>query len=83
MSEVVPEEIVNLAAQARDTIATYRDAEDLITIGAYKPGQNPRVDRAVKLIDKVTTFLKQRSGEKVSMEDTWKQLAAIFDEVET
>lgn len=78
MTDIVPPELVNLASQARDVLATYREAEDLITIGAYKPGQNPRVDKAVALIDQLTAFLKQRAGEKVSLEQSWKELARIF-----
>ncbi|MEZ4755120.1 MAG: FliI/YscN family ATPase [Bdellovibrionota bacterium] len=75
MSDVVPEVIIDLAAEARDIIATYRDAEDLITIGAYKEGQNPKVDRAVKVIDKLNAFLKQKSSKKVSMHEAWQGLA--------
>ena len=75
MSDIVPKEVIDAASQARDILATYRDAEDLITIGAYKPGQNPRVDKAVQLIDGLTTFLKQRSGDKVSLKDSWEMIA--------
>lgn len=78
MSEIVPEEIVRAASDARDIIATYRDAEDLITIGAYKPGQNPRVDRAVQLIEPLTKFLIQRANEPTSLEKSWKDLLSIL-----
>lgn len=78
MSDIVPPEVMRMAAEARDIMATYKDAEDLITIGAYKPGQNPRVDRAVKLIEPLTAFLKQASGERVGMQDSWLTLAKIL-----
>ncbi len=81
MSEVVPDEVVDCAAEARDIIATYREAEDLITIGAYKPGQNLRVDKAVRLIEPLTAFLKQRSTESTSMADSWQQLSDIVNAV--
>lgn len=48
-----------LAQVLRETLAIYKEAEDLINIGAYKPGSNPRIDKAVKLIDPVNNFLKQ------------------------
>ena len=51
MPDIVPREVIGMAAEARDILATYQEAEDLITIGAYKPNQNPRVDRAVQCID--------------------------------
>ncbi len=78
MSDIVPQEVVEAAAMARDVIATYREAEDLITIGAYKSGQNPSVDRAVKLIDPINQFLRQKAGDRVALEDSWRELHAIL-----
>ncbi|MBX7139133.1 MAG: FliI/YscN family ATPase [Oligoflexia bacterium] len=78
MSDIVPDDIVELASAARDVIATYREAEDLITIGAYKPGQNPRVDKAVKLIDALNLFLRQKSNEKCTLDMSWSALRKIF-----
>lgn len=80
MTDIVPDEIVRLASKARDVIATYREAEDLITIGAYKPGQNVRVDQAVKLIGELNSFLQQKSGEKFSLQESWSALQRIFAE---
>lgn len=82
MPDIVPREILDLASDARDMIATYREAEDLITIGAYKPGQNPRVDRAVKLHDRLETFLKQRATDKVTIQDSWRMLHDILKSAE-
>jgi flagellum-specific ATP synthase len=48
-----------LAQVLRETLAIYKEAEDLINIGAYKAGSNPRIDKAVKLIEPVNNFLKQ------------------------
>lgn len=78
MSELVPREIQDLAADLRDVVATYRETEDLITIGAYKPGQNAKVDRAVNLIEAVNDFLRQHADTKKSLEQSWQELAAIF-----
>jgi len=78
MSDIVPPEVMRMASEVRDIIATYQDAEDLITIGAYKRGQNPKVDRAVDLIDKVNEFLKQPPGEMTSMQDSWARLVTIL-----
>ncbi len=80
MPDIVSEEHLALAAAARDVIASYRENEDLITIGAYKEGQNPRVDRAVRLINKVTSFLVQKPDEKYSFNETFSLLKAIFAE---
>jgi flagellum-specific ATP synthase len=78
MPEVVLPEVIELANHTRDLIAIYRDAEDLITIGAYKPGQNPKVDRAVQLIDAINGFLKQKATEATGLEQSWVQLAEIL-----
>jgi len=78
MSDIVPQKTLDLAAEARDVLATYREAEDLITIGAYKPGQNKRVDRAVGLIDALTGFLRQRAAEKVTIAESWDVLEKIL-----
>lgn len=78
MSDIVPPELIELTSEARDILATYREAEDLITIGAYKPGQNPRVDKAVQRIDQLNRFLKQRPSEKVGLMDSWVLLKSIL-----
>jgi flagellum-specific ATP synthase len=78
MSDIVPEKLNDLASAARDALATYQEAEDLITIGAYKPGQNPRVDRAVALIEPLTAFLRQKAGEKASFEESWQALVNLM-----
>lgn len=78
MPDIVPKEQMDLAAQTRDLLATYKDAEDLITIGAYKPGQNLKVDRAVALIDYLNAFLRQRSDEKADIASCWQALAEIL-----
>jgi flagellum-specific ATP synthase len=76
--DILPEEAVQLAIRARDILPTYKDTEDLITIGAYKPGQNHRVDEAVKRIDGLIGFLRQRSNEKAPLEETWRQFQQIL-----
>jgi flagellum-specific ATP synthase len=78
MSDIVPREVLDLAAEARDILATYREAEDLITIGAYKPGQSARIDRAVAVIDSLNLFLKQRSLDASPIEQSWVELAEIL-----
>lgn len=78
MPDVVPSEVVDMASQVRDLIATYRDNEDLITIGAYKEGQNLKVDRAVALNDKINEFLRQKASLKATKEETFDMLKEIL-----
>jgi len=47
-----------------DMMATYRESEDLINIGAYVKGSNPRIDMAIRNWESIREFLRQDSGEK-------------------
>ncbi|MBE3070779.1 MAG: FliI/YscN family ATPase, partial [Planctomycetes bacterium] len=67
-----------LAAQRLKAIyATYQDAEDLINIGVFKPGSNPRVDTAISLIDHVNAFLAQPLGSRSAFPETVARLRSI------
>jgi flagellum-specific ATP synthase len=80
MSDITPPEVQETARQAREIIATYRETEDLISIGAYKAGQNPRVDRAVQLIDAVNKHLKQLPGDKTDLVSSMKLLNQLISQ---
>ena len=79
MSDIVSRDVMRLAADMREILASYQDAEDLITIGAYKSGQNPRVDRSVQKIDAVHRFLKQQVHEPVSLAESWQAMAEVVE----
>lgn len=78
MRAVASPEHVRLAQKLRETLAIYKDAEDLINIGAYKPGSNPKIDKAVKIIDSVNDFLKQRVEDPSDLTQTLRQLQQIL-----
>lgn len=78
MKNVTQTEHQKLAQKLRETLAIYKDAEDLINIGAYKPGANPKIDKSVKLIDPITDFLRQRVEDGTSYSQTLRQLQQIF-----
>ena len=59
MVHVVRDEHQGLAQRIRHALATYRDAEDLINIGAYVQGSNPEIDSALRLMPGIRTFLQQ------------------------
>ncbi|NBV85210.1 MAG: FliI/YscN family ATPase [Verrucomicrobia bacterium] len=66
-----------LAARARDLLSTYRKNEDLITIGAYARGSNPKVDQAIERYDSIMGFLRQPMGSKSTRADAWKEIADL------
>jgi flagellum-specific ATP synthase len=78
MKNVTQAEHQKMAQRLRETLAIYKDAEDLINIGAYKPGANPKIDKAVKLIDPITDFLRQRVEDGTSYSQTLRHLQQIF-----
>lgn len=79
MSVVADEDHKELAGQMKDVLATYREAEDLINIGAYKDGSNKNIDFAIQKIDAVNAFLRQGTGEKFLFDDIVGQMGEIFD----
>jgi flagellum-specific ATP synthase len=78
MPNVTDEAKVLRALHARRVLADYLEAEDLITIGAYKSGQNPKVDEAVRLIDPLREFLCQRPHEMNTLEESDQLLTQIL-----
>ncbi len=58
-SDVVDAKHRKLVSELIDLYATYRDSEDLINIGAYVRGSNPKIDRAVNRIERITAYLRQ------------------------
>jgi flagellum-specific ATP synthase len=63
MPQVASPEHLELAHRARDALAALREAEDLLNIGAYVPGSNPRIDRARQLLPRLEAFLRQDLAE--------------------
>jgi flagellum-specific ATP synthase len=66
------------AGQLRSLLAAYRQAEDLINIGAYVEGSNPMIDRARKYIEPIRAFLRQRTEEKTDFRGTLAALQGMF-----
>lgn len=77
MPEVADQNHYSAASALRDILATYREAEDLINIGAYVPGSNPRVDFALSKIEAVRHFLKQGVYETSSYEHTLASMMGL------
>jgi FliI/YscN family ATPase len=77
MSEVANPEHRQSAQLVRELLATHRDHEDLISIGAYRRGGNPAVDLAIQMQDAIQGFLRQRVDERASLDDARKALAGL------
>lgn len=78
MSAIATKEHKQFANQLKNILATYTESEDLINIGAYKPGSNKEIDEAISKIASVNSFLMQQVDEKFSFDETISLLKGIF-----
>jgi flagellum-specific ATP synthase len=77
MPDVVSEAHFAAASKVRDLMATYREAEDLINIGAYVAGSNPRVDLAIARNETIRSFMKQGIYEVSTLAEAQKAVTAL------
>ncbi len=78
MPAITTEEHRHAAHRLLDMMATYREAEDLINIGAYVKGSNPRIDEALKNWDRIRSFLRQKADEKAAFDESIAQLTSMM-----
>ena len=75
MRDIVSPEAVALAGKAREVISDYRDAEDMIHIGAYVKGSDQKIDFAIGHIDALNAVLRQAPEERGDVEESRLRLA--------
>lgn len=68
--EITDKEHQEAAAKMRKLLALYRDNKDLIDVGMYQLGTNPKLDIAIEMMPRINTFLQQKISDTVSMENT-------------
>ncbi len=78
MPLIVDKEHREYAKRLINIVSIYKDAEDLINIGAYKEGSNPEIDYAIKMMNKIEEFLKQNMEESSDMKDSITKLKSLF-----
>ncbi|NLG35738.1 MAG: FliI/YscN family ATPase [Lentisphaerae bacterium] len=77
MSEVATPEQAEAAGRLKELLSVYRHAEDLVNVGAYVPGSNPRIDEALRKMEAIRSFLKQRPNEVSDMGETLRRLNEV------
>jgi len=80
MTEIVSKEHQALAINVRDVLSAYQESADLIEVGAYVGGTNPRVDRALRTRPALLDFLRQRSDEHIPLPQTMSHLSRVIAE---
>ncbi len=79
MTSVVSSDHQAAARRMRAIYSTYRDAEDLINIGALAPGANPKIDMSIALMDRILDFLIQETSTRTGFDQTVKQMMDITE----
>lgn len=79
MQSVTSKEHLRKARRLREHLANYRDAEDLINIGAYKSGSNQKIDQAIRWNDPIIQLLQQDWNEASNLQSVQHMMAGIGD----
>ena len=78
MNDIVSPEHRQMAARVRDIMGVYEKNADLVSIGAYKAGTNPKLDYALSKIDGIQQFLMQGIREGFSYEEDLEQMHRLL-----
>lgn len=79
MNDMVDNEHLAKARELIKVLATYREVEDLINIGAYVDGSDPQIDYAKGMIGKINAFLQQDIHQNISFKESVESLKALFN----
>ncbi|MGD8962879.1 MAG: flagellar protein export ATPase FliI [Desulfobacterales bacterium] len=79
MEDIVDSKQKRCARKLKEVMAIYRKSEDLINIGAYVAGSNPKIDYAISMMDKINRYLKQDIDDTSTFEDCISQLTGLFE----
>lgn len=82
MPAVVSEEHRAAATVVRRMLSTWSRSEDLVRIGAYKPGTDPELDRAIRFHRPIREYLAQPSGERSNFSDARRELLRLVASIE-
>ena len=79
MPQIVSPAHQQLARQFKQLYSTYQQNHDLISVGAYTQGSDPRIDKAIGFHPRLTDFLQQDMGEPVSLEQSLSALSKVLE----
>ena len=82
MSAIASKEHKEAAGKLRKVMAMYRENKDLIDVGMYQPGSNPKLDTAIQMMPQINAFLQQRTTDSVNMQNTIDTLINMMSGVD-
>ncbi len=77
-TEICDPEHMQAAGNMRELLAVYKDAKDLIDVGAYEHGSNPKIDVALQMMPEINRFLRQSVKDIVNMDSTIQNLKDLM-----
>jgi len=80
-TEISDREHIEAAGKMRELLSTYQDARDLIDVGAYEHGSNPKIDTAIQMMPEINRFLRQSVKDIVNMHKTISELKNLMRDV--
>lgn len=83
MGKVVRREHQIVASHLRDLMAAYNETEDLINVGAYAKGTNPKVDKAIAINQDITDLLRQQVDDSQRIDDLFDRMVDIARKAES
>ncbi|WKJ91837.1 flagellar protein export ATPase FliI [Methylomonas montana] len=78
MPDIVEPEHLQMARDLRRLYSTYQQNKDLISVGAYRPGADPRIDKAIEKNPAIMDFLQQSMDESVDLSRSLSELATLL-----
>lgn len=79
MNDVVSADHRQLAGRVREMLGVYAESSDLVEVGAYVAGSNPRLDRALKVVPKLLALFRQSMNERYNLVDTLSQIRRALE----
>ena len=81
MPQLVSTEILNYQTVFYEIESTYREAEDMINLGLYKKGSNPKIDLAIDMYPEIVNFIKQDMNEREAIEKSFEKLIELVKKI--
>jgi len=78
MNDIVSQKHKDISNSIKKVMAIYREAEDLINIGAYVKGSNEKIDYAIAVIDRISEFIEQQTQECYNLEEVTSLLGKVL-----
>jgi flagellum-specific ATP synthase len=79
MPDIITDEHKKTANEIKKTMAIYKEAEDLINIGAYVKGSNPKIDYSIDVIDNINAFIEQEIHLNNQYEETLELIQKVLE----